>query len=265
MTEQQPFTYQPPTPFSASFEGYTANPDDLEQWPNTVTVEVVDHYDAAFNGEVTASDEIYADIGAGRYLVEVDTNYKPGRPGQHPVRLTRADAVKFASAVLRATGDTFDYRRCGQLRPAEAAELLRALREVEVELGEIREHALADLLDGTRLGDDQATIDVETAVNDPHTHVTPPAVPGPANQPTPAVGDVGEALAWALFTLFPSTAEVIKDSDAYGALSYKVSRRCQEIGETPREVLDALDREDRVFAATRADDPAAFLASRIDS
>ena len=121
--------YQPP-PFSASFEGYTANPDDLEDWPNTVTVEVADFYDAGFDGEVTEEDERYADHGPVRYLVRVDTNYKPGRRGEHPVRLTRADAVKFAAAVLRATGDTFHYRR-GQLRPTEAAELLKALRQVE--------------------------------------------------------------------------------------------------------------------------------------
>ena len=148
-------TYQPPTPFSASFEGYTANPDDLEQWPNTVTVEAVEHWSIGQRGEVEEPIEKYADFGDVRQLVEIDTNYKPGRPGQHPVRLTRADAMTFAAAVLRATGDTFHYSRCGQLRPAEAAELLQALREIEVELDEIREHALADLLDGTGLGEDQ--------------------------------------------------------------------------------------------------------------
>jgi hypothetical protein len=150
MTEQP--AYQPPKPYSASFEGYTANPNDFEQWPNTVTVEAVEHWGTGQLGEVEEPVEKYADFGDVRQLVEVDTNYKPGRPGQHPVRLTRADAVKFAAAVLRATGETFDCRRCGQLRPAEAAELLQALREVQVELDDVREHALGDLLDDTGLG-----------------------------------------------------------------------------------------------------------------
>jgi hypothetical protein len=130
-------TYQPPTPFSARFEGYTANPGDLEQWSNTVTVEAVEHWSIGQRGEVEEPIEKDADFGDVRQLVEIDTNDKPGRSGEHPVRLTRADAMRFAAAVLRATGDTFHYSRCGQLRPAEAAELLLALREIEVELDEI--------------------------------------------------------------------------------------------------------------------------------
>ena len=43
--------------------------------------------------------------------------------------------------MLEATEDTFHYNRCGQLRPAEAAELLKALRAVEFQLRNVRQHA----------------------------------------------------------------------------------------------------------------------------
>ncbi|MEC3976251.1 hypothetical protein [Amycolatopsis sp. H20-H5] len=160
MTDQ-PYTFPVPKPFSESFEGYTANPDDLEQWPNSVTVEAVEGYDATFTGEVADKDWDFADVGETRQLVEIDTNYKPTRKGEHPVRLTRTDAVKFATSVLTATEDTFDFRRCGQLRPVEAKELLEALREVEHRLSDIREHALSDLIAGVGLDDD--TTDVPRA------------------------------------------------------------------------------------------------------
>jgi hypothetical protein len=62
----------------------------------------------------------------------------------------------------------------------------------------------------------------------------------------------------------PTAAAVIHDSDALGALAYKVNRRCQEIGETPLRVLSSTDPDDGAFAPNAAD-PAAFLASRVDS
>ncbi|QFU90944.1 hypothetical protein [Amycolatopsis sp. YIM 10] len=54
----------------------------------------------------------------------------------------------------------------------------------------------------------------------------------------------------------------ISSSDAYGALKYKVLQRCQATGETPEQVLDSISYADRTFAA-EANDPAAFLASRV--
>lgn len=57
------------------------------------------------------------------------------------------------------------------------------------------------------------------------------------------------------------TATIIA-SGAFGALAYKVSRCCQE--ETPAQVLNSVSADDRAFAL-HADDPAAFLASRIES
>jgi hypothetical protein len=150
-------TYQP---FRASFEGWTASPDSLDgwDWPNTVTVEAVTGYDAAAEEAASAAGERdldeYADGGGDRELVEIDTNYKASRPGQQPVRLTRVDALRLAAAILEATEDTFHYMRCGRLRPAAAKDVLDALREVEYQLSELRDHVLADLFIGTGLDRD---------------------------------------------------------------------------------------------------------------
>jgi hypothetical protein len=191
------------------------------------------------------------------------------------VRLTRADAMKFAAAVLRTTGDTFHYHRCGQLRPAEAAELLQALREIEVELDEIREHALADLLDGTGLGDDQpeperASSDDLSATGAPDTK---PAATEPAEAEAPAPREaqlttalpLAEQFTDAISSMFADVQPDLTSSEAFGALRYKVISRCQETGETPKQVLTTISVDDRMFAISRANDPAAFLASRINS
>jgi len=94
-----------------------------------------------------------ADVGE-RQLVELDTHYKPTRPGPHPVRLTRKDAAELATAVLCALEDTFHAGRVGHLRGSEAAELLDALSETAFALEELRDHAIGDLLaaTGLRLG-----------------------------------------------------------------------------------------------------------------
>jgi hypothetical protein len=78
-----------------------------------------------------------------RQLIRIDTNHKPTRRSDHPVDLTRTDAVRLAVALLRATEDTFQR---GRLHPTEAAELLRELGEVDYALAELRAHALGDLL-----------------------------------------------------------------------------------------------------------------------
>jgi hypothetical protein len=159
--------------------------------------------------------------------------------------------------VLQATEDTFHYMRCGQLRPSEAAALLHALQAVEYQLTELREHALGDLLDGTGLGAEPT--------DDHTTETTPPATnPGQADELILAIPVADESLAGAIMKLFPEAAEAINDSGAFGALSFKVNRRCQETGETPLQVLSSIDELARAFALTAAD-PAAFLASRIDS
>ncbi|OXM49561.1 hypothetical protein CFP71_29900 [Amycolatopsis thailandensis] len=157
MTEQHP-AYVPSPAFSTCFEGWTPNPDDLEQWPNSVRVEVVEGYDPTFTGEVTDKEMEYADCGEERQLVEIDTNYKPTRDSEYPVRLTRCDAVKLAAALLEAAEDTFHYSRCGRLRPAEAKDLLDAIRDTEHQLSELRDHAPNDLLAGTGLTKDPLAV-----------------------------------------------------------------------------------------------------------
>ena len=282
----------PQAPFRATFEGWTSEPDSLDEWPNTVTVEAVTGYDAAA-AEASAEDRLdldeHADAAGDRELVEIDTNYKATRPGQHPVRLTRTDAARLAGAILEATENTFHYTRCGRLRPADAKDLLAAIRDVEFQLGELRDHALTDLLIGAGLETDwmrdvvdnmrtgqteqddpaaeegtQAPAEAEPREDDGNGADEGVAESGPADELIPKIPVEDSSFAGALVALFPTAAEEIKDSDAFGALSFKVDRRCQETGETPRQVFESLDADTRAFVP-RANDPAAFLASRIDS
>ncbi|MFJ8912329.1 hypothetical protein [Amycolatopsis sp. NPDC102389] len=144
--------YRPP--FTASFEGWSADPDDPCLWPNTVTVEAFETWASTTTGYLDAAEDIYpdrgnthylyADRGNTRHLVEIDTNYKPDRTSAYPVRLTRVDALRFADAVLAAVDDTFNVARVGGLRPAEARELLPFVDKVAERLAKLREHAVAD-------------------------------------------------------------------------------------------------------------------------
>ncbi|MEV0066660.1 hypothetical protein [Amycolatopsis sp. NPDC050768] len=280
MTDNMINEYQPPARFSAAFEGFSHNPDDLDFWPNSVRVDAVEGYDPTLTATDVEAELEYADRAESRQLVEVDTNYKPTRDSDHPVRLTRVDAVEFATAVIRATEDTFHWMRCGRLRPVEARDLLAAVTNAEYALAELRDHALEDLLRGTGLADDPADAVGDAEAGDDgdqesgHVPVSKP-IPALAAQPEAEASepeaDAGElewtleqAFADALGGMFPRELHEIASSDAYGALKYKVCQRCQETGETPAQVLAAVSPSDRVFVA-RANDPAAFLASRIDS
>ncbi len=114
--------------FTASVEGFTPAGAEF-RYANTVTVSLAGAEDPALAEHVEAHPEEIewaADLG-WRQLVRMDTNYKPSRPGTHPVDLTREDAVWLAAALLAAVDDTFHYSRVGQLRSAEAARLLRCL------------------------------------------------------------------------------------------------------------------------------------------
>jgi hypothetical protein len=270
MSEQP---YQPPESHKASFESYVK--DEGFTVGNTVTVEAVEGYDPDVTGEGTEADEGFADYGELRYLVEIDTNYKATRTSDYPVRLARTDAAGLAAAILRATEDTFHFARWGRLRPIEAMELLDALREVEHQLSEIREHALGDLCTGVGLGTDPQSDAPEYDPghrNQPHT-TTEPAHTPPADDTAdgrePVLDDseppetLEQHFADALGALFPAALHEIASSDAYGALKYKVIQRCQDTGETPRQVLNSISPRDRAFAPN-ANNPAAFLASRID-
>ena len=79
-------------------------------------------------------------------------------------RLTRIDAIALAGAVLQATEDTFHFSRCGRLRAVEAKEVLVAIQDVDLRLNQLREHALADLLNGVCLGDEPANQLAETVM-----------------------------------------------------------------------------------------------------
>ncbi|GAA3435619.1 hypothetical protein [Kutzneria kofuensis] len=237
---------QPILPFTASLEGWTTgSPDD---WPNTVTVSTISVQ--ASDTEPDGEDVYYADSHGERELVEIDTNYKATRTGQHPVRLTRTDAIQLAVYLLQATEDTFHYGRRGPLRSREAAELLRAVEEIDFALSDLRSHALSDLLrDAAVDPDDQPqAIDGDTANTD-------------ATEPTPTSSDPSEA--GALREVFSAEfAAQVHGSDAFGALVYRIQECAAATGLSPVEVLQALDADDRAFAL-RAQDPAAFLAAKV--
>lgn len=140
-------------PFHAELYGFAVGDD----WANSLAVDVVSLYDPELD-DAAAADPVRADDEATwvadhveRHLVQLDTNYKPTRPGPHPVRLTRPASVRLAATLLRAVGDTFESCRVGELRTAEAIELLRALSDVDEALLELRAHAVEDLARRLRL------------------------------------------------------------------------------------------------------------------
>lgn len=125
-------------PYEKSLEGTAPGGG----WANCVLVTTVAVYDPTERPEAEA--EWAADHGE-RQLIRVDTNYKATRLGEHPVDLSRTDAVRLAAAVLEAVEDTFHYSRVGGLRTEEAALLLSVLDEVDYSLASLRAHALDDL------------------------------------------------------------------------------------------------------------------------
>jgi hypothetical protein len=240
-----PATHRPSLPFAAAVEGWSTG--SVQDLPNTVSVSVIT---VETDDEPDAGERIdYADSMGARELVEVDTNYKPERTGQHPVRLTRADAVQLAVHLLQATEDTFHYSRRGPLRGREAAQLLRALEEVDFALNDLRSHALSDLLRDTDVDPDDQP---ETTSDDATTTPT---------ESTPASSDQPEAAA--LREVFSvEFATRVQASEAFGALVYRIQERTAAFGVSPALVLRELDPADRAFAL-RAEDPAAFLAAKV--
>lgn len=79
----------------ASFEGYTSNPDDLEEWGNALSLEVSE--------SVLQSDRLIP-----MPVVRVDTNYKSTRTGKHPVKLTIDDTIKAASSLITLAEASLD-------------------------------------------------------------------------------------------------------------------------------------------------------------
>lgn len=91
--------------------------------------------------------------------MQVDTNYKPTRTSEHPVELTRPDAVRLSASVLAAVEDTFHATRVGELHAGEAAELFEALEDLDCALAGLRAHALSDLLRRVGLDEHTTTVD----------------------------------------------------------------------------------------------------------
>lgn len=130
MTEPTPeFQWTPPPRQAAVFTGYTSNPDSLDEWANSLSIET---------GEGSDPNDQYATVA----LVLVDTNYKPSRTGQHPVWLTRVDAIRAAAALLGTVLEGYDDQA---VTPDAAAELLRTLQEVDSTVYDLREQLLIDL------------------------------------------------------------------------------------------------------------------------
>ena len=98
---------------------------------------------------------------------------------------------------------------------------------------------------------------------------TDPEAPETPAPPAGASGTGGDRGGWeaqvvaGLARVF--TAELaarIADSDAFGALAYRLGECVDEYGGTPADVLGQVGEADRRFAA-RANDPAAFLARKV--
>jgi hypothetical protein len=76
-------------------------------------------------------------------LVNVDTNYKDTRRGEHPVNLSMVDAVKAARALVEASARA--YGRMIDDDPAQSWDLLSALSAVDAEVSDLRDSLLLDL------------------------------------------------------------------------------------------------------------------------
>lgn len=72
---------------NAAFEGYSSDPDNLEQWGNALSLEVSEG--VLQNDHMTAIP-----------LVRIDTNYKSTRTGNHPVNLTISDTIKASKSLI---------------------------------------------------------------------------------------------------------------------------------------------------------------------
>lgn len=246
--------YQPPKPFETSMQSWTSGA--LDDWPNTVTISAVTTWDAhAANEDGDTGAARYADMAGEREMVQIDTNYKPTRTSEHPVRLTRVDAIHLAAHVLTAAEDTFHFTRRGQLRATEAADVLRVLEEVNYAVTNLRGHALDDLLHDTGIA--------TTELDEPEPSDTPSTTA--AEEATDEHSEATEAtgVKAAVREVFPvDVAQQIEASDAFAALVYRVEQQAAATGQTPAQVLHSLDSDDRSFAG-RANEPAAFLAAKV--
>lgn len=79
-----------------------------------------------------------------------------------------------------------------------------------------------------------------------------------------AADDYQSEIPEAIRDTFPAAvADRIIQSGAYGPLAYHIRNAASECRVGPAQVLARLEDSDLWFAASEADDPAAFLASRV--
>lgn len=109
------------------FQGYTSKPDSFDEWPNTLSIETSEGVAA---GQVNPVP-----------LVLVDTNYKPGRTGEHPVNLTVEDVLRATATLLGTAHDSLTENSYAE-QPAHdvlaLVGLLKRLTEVDEAAWELR-------------------------------------------------------------------------------------------------------------------------------
>lgn len=119
--------WAPPPP--AVFYGHTRGTGTLEDWPNSLTIEAAEG--------ATAGDQPQAVA-----LVLVDTNYKPDRPGQHPVMLTITDAVKAAGQLVATAAYQLESE---QIDRAFVVALMREAQTVAAAVNDLQGQLLWEL------------------------------------------------------------------------------------------------------------------------
>lgn len=142
------------------FEGYTANPDDPEQWANSLMLEV--------NEDVAA-----ADLVTPMPIVQVETNYKPaGRVVNYPVRLTPIETLKTVTALVSLTQNSIES--CAVDDGVFAAThddsavlgLLEQLAECDSAIWELRTWLHSELRDRRQHQDDETVAAANAPAND---------------------------------------------------------------------------------------------------
>lgn len=142
-----PFSF-PPEPQPSVFYGYSPTEEpSVDDWPNSLSIGTAEGYNPAADtprppGFDYDPEQQFADRYGNVGLVLIDTNYKPTRTGEHPVRLTRTDAAQAAAALIENIQHTI---RGGKLRASETVELLTALQSVDSAVFDLRDQLIYDM------------------------------------------------------------------------------------------------------------------------
>lgn len=128
-----------------------------DEWSNALSLEAT--YDEISAGATPDDDAVVMP------LVRVDTNYKAGRPGKNPVKLTVLDALKAATALISLTEASVD--RCVHVLDRTHDDdallaLLEQLAQCDGAIWELRNYVHNEIRHrrGTQ---DEETVAVETA------------------------------------------------------------------------------------------------------